>query len=236
MFGFVLSCGIVVLIELFDNSIKNEEYLEKITGLKTLVRLRKSDVNVENKFKILRVNLNECRKILVTSPQKNDGKSFVASNLAESYAKLGKKVLLIDLNKNYNENIKDYNGNGLIEYLESNENSTSNYISSTNIKNLDILLAGKDLTNQAELLESYKMKDTFKLLENLYDVLIIDSSNVLESASTLTVAKLVKYSILVVSERKTKAKNIIRAKNDIEDIGGELIGTVYNNIRGFCNE
>lgn len=229
LFGFILSCGIIVIIELFDTSIKDQDYLEKITKSKTLVRLPKSTLDTSDRFKILRVNLNECRKILVTSPEKNDGKSFVSFKLAESYAKLGRKVLLIDLNKNNNENVKDYNGDGLIEYLKSNENSTTNYIAGTNIKNLDMLLAGKDLTNQEELLESYKMKDTLKLLENLYDVLIIDSNNVLESACTLAITRLVRYSILVVSERKTKVENIIRAKSSIENVGGELLGIVYNN-------
>ena len=85
------------------------------------------------------------------------------------------------------------------------------------------------LNAQAELLETYKMKDTFKLLENLYDIVIIDSNNILDSASSLTIAKNLKYTILVVSARKTKIGNIVRAKNDIEDVGGIVLGTVYNN-------
>ena len=73
------------------------------------------------------------------------------------------------------------------------------------------------------------MKDTLKLLENLYDVVIIDSDNALESANTLVISKLVKGAILVVSERQTNSMNIIKAKNNIQDVGGIIIGTVYNN-------
>lgn len=229
LFGFIVSCGVVIVIEIFDSSIKNEDFLEKITNLKTLVKLPKKDEDLTDKFRLLRVNIGEYRSILITSAQKGEGKSFVSLNLAKSYAKLGKKVVLIDLNNNSSDIAKNYNGNGLTEYLESNENSTSNYVVETNIKNLDILLAGKDLNNQEELLESYKMKDTLKLLENLYDVVIIDSDNALESANTLVISKLVKGAILVVSERQTNSMNIIKAKNNIQDVGGIIIGTVYNN-------
>ena len=225
----MLSCGIIVIINIFDGTVKNEEYLEKITKLRNLVKLQKKDLNLNDKFKLLRVNIGEYRSILITSAQKGDGKSFVSLNLAKSYAKLGKKVILIDLNNNSSDIIKNYNGNGLIEYLESNENSTTNYVTGTNIKNLDVLLAGKDITNQEELLESYKMKDTLKLLENLYDVVIIDSNNAIESASTLVISKIVKSIILVVSEEQTKIVNLFKSKGNIEAVGGNIIGTIYNN-------
>lgn len=229
MCGFVLSCGVIVIINIFDGSVKNEESLEKAIKLRTLVKLQKNDLNLDDKFKLLRVNIGEHRSILVTSAQKYEGKSFVALNLAKSYAKLGKKVILIDLNNNSSDIVKKYNGNGLIEYLESNENSTTNYVAETNIKNLDVLLSGKDITNQEELLESYKMKDTLKLLENLYDIVIIDSNNAIESASTLVVSKIVKSTVLVVSEEQTKFVNLFKSKGNIEAVGGNIIGTVYNN-------
>lgn len=225
--GFVGICGIVILLEIFDNSIKNEEFLEKITNSKVLGR----DFNKEEDFKLLRVNLSDCKTILVTSPEKNDGKSYISLNLAKAYEKLGKKVVLIDLVNNSSELVKKHDGKGLSDYLKSGDNSTSNYVAKTSLKNLDILFAGKDVSDLPELLESYKMKDTLKLLENLYDVVIIDSEDVLESASSLTMSKISRYTMLVVLERKTKVENIIKAKNNIEDVGGKVIGVVYNTIK-----
>ena len=224
--GFVGICGIIVVMELFDSSIKNEEFLEEITKCKNLGII--NNLNQDESFKLLRVNLNECKTILVTSPEKYDGKSFVALNLAKAYEKLGKKVVLIDLVNNSSELVKKHDGKGLSDYLKSGDNSTSNYVAKTTLKNLDILLAGKEINDLPELLETYKMKDTLKLLENLYDVVIIDSESVLESASSLTMSKISKYTMLVVLERKTKSENILKAKNNIEDVGGTVVGTVYN--------
>jgi MinD-like ATPase involved in chromosome partitioning or flagellar assembly len=72
------------------------------------------------------------------------------------------------------------------------------------------------------------MQETLSTLERLYDVIIIDSENVVESANTLAIAKIAKYSILVSCERKTKIADIIKAKNNIEDLGGNVIGNVLN--------
>ena len=158
-------------------------------------------------------------------------KSYISLNLAKAYEKLRKKVVLIDLVNNSSELVKKHDGKGLSDYLKSGDNSTSNYVAKTSLKNLDILFAGKDVIDLPELLESYKMKDTLKLLENLYDVVIIDSEDVLESASSLTMSKISRYTMLVVLERKTKVENIIKAKNNIEDVGGKVIGVVYNTIK-----
>ena len=51
MCGFVLSCGVIVIINIFDGSVKNEESLEKAIKLRTLVKLQKNDLNLDDKFK-----------------------------------------------------------------------------------------------------------------------------------------------------------------------------------------
>ena len=229
--GFVLSCGLIVIVEIFSNTVKNEKQLEKYIKLKNLTSIKKAKYNNEDKFKLLRVNINECKTILITSSEKKSGKTYVATNLARSFARLNKKVVLIDLERNSNSLLEKYDGNGLLDYLQSNDKFVEKYVNESNIKNLGILPIGKDNENITELLESPKMKETLATLERLYDVVIIDSQNVLDSANTLAIAKIAKYSILVVAERKTKLENIKKAKTNIEDVGGNVIGTVFNKLK-----
>ena len=96
---------------------------------------------------------------------------------------------------------------------------------------MSILLSGRKQECITELLEAPKMDETLAMLERLYDVIIIDSENVVDSANTLAVAKIAKYSILVCKNGKTKIPNLIIAKNNIEDVGGNVVGTVLNNIK-----
>lgn len=226
--GFILSCAVIVIIELFSSSVKNQETLEKALNLKTLAKIKNNKENVNDDFKLLRVNINECKTILVTSSDNKVGKSFVAMNLAKSFSKLNKKVLLIDLTKNESELLKKYDGKGLSDFLDSQDKFVEKYANETEINNLSVLLAGKKLENMTELLESSKFIETLSTIERLYDEIIIDSANALESANTLAVAKVAKYSILVCEERKTKIENTVKAKTNIEDIGGNVIGTVLN--------
>lgn len=226
--GFVLGCGIVVVFELFNETVKTEEDLENATKLKTLIKINNTDEDISEKFKILRVNIKECKTILITSPEKKDGKTFVAENLAKSFAMLGKKVILLDLTKNENELIKKYNGKGLSDFLFGQDKFIEKYAVESEINNLSILPVGSKMSNLTELLEEPKMKEALSTLEQLYDVVIIDSDNVLESPNTLAIAKISKYSILVSSERKTKLENVVKAKVNIEDVGGSVIGNILN--------
>ena len=173
MIGFVLACGTVIIIELFNSSVRNQEQLENVTGLRTLVRIPKNIAKANEKIDLLRVSLTDYKTIIITSAEKSDGKSFVASNLVKSYEAIGKKAVLL--------NIEEFNEKKL-----------------------------KELSNQ-------------------YDAIMIDAKDVLDSASTLNAIQLVKNTILVCSERKTKLENVMRAKNSIESVGGNLVGTVLNN-------
>lgn len=229
--GFILVCGVIVILEIFNNSVTDEKQLENITKLKNLAKLRNERYNDDDRFKLLRVNINGCKTILVTSSENKDGKTYVATNLAKAFSKQEKKVVLIDLVKNENDLIKKSTGKGLTDYLKSDDKFVEKYVLDTHIKNLGILPLGKETDTVTELLEGPKMQEAINTLERLYDIIIIDSKNVLESADTLAVAKISKYSVLVVAQRKTKLENIIKAKNNIEDIGGNVVGTVLTNVK-----
>lgn len=205
--GFVLACGVIIVIELLDDSVRNEKQLESVTHIKTLVRVPNTNSDVSDKIEILRVSLESYHTILVTSPEKQDGKSFVAKNLAKSFAKLGKKTLLIDAKALLNDNIEE--------------------ISESSDKNLSILVSSKD-NRSATVLSELDIENRVNRLKEIYEIVIIDSESALEDGNTLAVAKTIKDVIIVTSERKTKVENVVRTKKYIENINGNIIGNVLN--------
>lgn len=212
--GFVLACGIVVVIEIFSSSVKNEATLERATNLRILVKIPKTNLDVTDKFELLRVKLKENKTILVTSSEDGDGKSFVATNLAKSFARFGKKVLLTDTKNLLNDK-------GVAKDLKESK-----------VKNLVINLSKGDSNEEATKLSESEIEKRLLELEQEYDIIVIDSNNVLNSANALAVSKANSVkSILISSERKTKLENIVKAKNNIEDIGGTLVGNVLNAIK-----
>ena len=101
-----------------------------------------------------------------------------------------------------------------------------NNIKESDVKNLTVLKSEKGVK------ENYSedcIRNNVEKLEAKYDIIIIDSSNILNSADAMVVAKVVKNIVLVVSERKTKIEDVVRAKKCIDDIGGNVIGNVLKN-------
>lgn len=125
-------------------------------------------------------NIDGCKSILVTSGMPGEGKSLTASNLAISYAQLGKKTILIDfdMRKPTIHKVFDLkvNGDGLSRHLVESINETNkNLIVETDILNLDIIPAGKVPPNPADLIAGKHTIVLFSELRKLYDVIIIDS-------------------------------------------------------------
>ena len=179
-----------------------------VTNAKTLARIPNHDSEVSEPFKLLRINVEKYPSLLITSPGKGDGKSFVALNLAKSFANYGKKTLLVDIPSLMQENIES----------KTQESDT---------KNLTILVSKEDENTSIEAKDTV-VEEKLKKLASHYEIIIIDAASILEDANSLTVAKMVKNIILVSAERKTKLEKIIRAKNHIENISGNLIGNVLN--------
>jgi hypothetical protein len=161
--GFPL--GIMILGDMFNDRISmNSKDLEKNLKVKLAgviannkgesVVIREGDHSVAAEmFRTLRTNIRlaqptglKCPVILVTSSVNEEGKSYVATNLAISMAMLGKKVALLEM---------DFRKPSLAKYLNlSSQGSLTDYLSNkvymledvivdSSIKNLDILRIGQ---------------------------------------------------------------------------------------------
>ncbi|MDE6463698.1 MAG: CpsD/CapB family tyrosine-protein kinase, partial [Muribaculaceae bacterium] len=137
-------------------------------------------------FRLLRNNItfahrdNDNKVILVTSSISGEGKTFIATNLALTYALAGKKVLVIGADVRRPVLAKRFgldNQRGLTTYLSGQEHNIDRLLVQSSLNhNLFILPAGPVPPNPNELLMSPNMD---KLMENLrreFDYVIIDSA------------------------------------------------------------
>ncbi len=148
------------------------------------------------------IKKEKCNIITVTSTTKGEGKSFVAFNLATSYAALGKKVVLLGCDLR-NPQIHTRMGvsrtnTGITTYLaDENFNDIDSLIIKGNSSSkIDIILSGAIPPNPSELLMRPRMKELLDQLTNLYDMVIIDSAPLLlvsDTTSLLPISDLVVY-------------------------------------------
>ena len=186
------------------------------------------------------INNKENKILLLTSCFSSEGKSYVSANLAVAFAQAGKKVILIDADMRRGRQAKIFNipnELGLSNYLsnldrngmEINER-INKYINETEVKNLNVITSGNVPPNPSELLTSNRLPELVKELGVFYDLVIFDGAPILPIADSLILARMANSTVLVTLYNKTKKDELLKAKKDIQNIDGRIIGTVLNKV------
>lgn len=205
-----------------------------------LVILGNTKSPVSEAFRALRTNLTfspNTKTILITSSGMSEGKSYVTANLATAIAKAGKKVIIIDADMRKGRQNKIFeldNKRGLSNYLANCDEGTvdvdeiTSYIKTTEIQNLHIMTSGSRPSNPAELLTPGKVQKLLAVLEDIYDIVLIDGtpSNII--ADSVAIAKFVDYTLLVTSHKTTKLEEARKVIKNFEQVGGKIKGAVLN--------
>ena len=224
--GLAIPAGILFLLEFFRYKIEGHNDVAKLTNLPIIADVAiaseraktKADIVVhENKnnlmeeiFRSLRTNLQFLLKqhdkvIMFTSTISNEGKTFIASNVAISFALLGKKVVLVGLDirkprlaelfeiDNYNHGITN-----LLVKDEVNWNNVKEQITPSGINdNLDILMAGPVPPNPGELVTRESLEQTIEHLKEHYDYILLDTAPVGLVTDTLSLGRISNATVYV---------------------------------------
>jgi capsular exopolysaccharide synthesis family protein len=173
------------------------------------------------------------RTICVTSPERGDGKTTLASNLAISMAQAGRRVLLVDadLRAPMQDLIFGINGRvGLASVLQNKE-TLAKAIRHTGIEFLDLLPAGVAARNPSELLNSQRFIDLLEELGDKYDHVVIDTTPLLAVTDARIVAASSDATLLVVRAGKSNRKLSELSVDGLISVGAKLLGAVVNDIR-----
>lgn len=194
-------------------------------------------------FKTLRTNIQfmtankDLKTVLVTSTVPAEGKSWVSSNLAVTFAQAGKKVVLVDadMRKGRQYTIFDIVARpGLSNYLSGMDDTAKrksmimDYVQETKVDNLYVIPAGNIPPNPSELLISDKANEMIKQLKRAFDIIIFDGTPSLIVTDSVILSRIVDATILVTSHKMTKMDSLNKVKKSIENVGGKIAGVVIN--------
>ena len=224
--GLAIPAGILFLLEFFRYKIEGHNDVEKLTNLPIIADVAiaseraktKADIVVhENKnnlmeeiFRSLRTNLQFLLKqhdkvIMFTSTTSGEGKTFIASNVAISFALLGKKVVLVGLDVRKPRlaelfEIDDHH-HGITNLLvkdEVNWSDVKEQIIPSGINDkLDILMAGPIPPNPGELVTRESLDQTMEQLKEHYDYILIDTAPVGLVTDTLALGRISNATVYV---------------------------------------
>jgi len=173
------------------------------------------------------------RSFLVTSANRGEGKSTVASHLALTVARFrGKKSLIVDadLRRPRLHQIFDVEKEpGLLECLEGDLDPLE-AIKDTPIENLKVIPSGRRVRSPAHLFEGEVMAEIFEKIKFYHDIVIVDSAPIIPVSDPMLISSVVDGVLLVLLAGMTPRNVSLRAKNILLDANANLLGVVVNNL------
>jgi len=171
------------------------------------------------------------KAILFAGTSHGDGTSTTAINFATTMARdCQLKVLLVDFNfrtPSLHEVFKIDYSLGLTDVLTNGREVLSN-IERVGPGNLHVLPCGENRSMPASLFESSRFDAFLKNAREQFEYVIMDAPPVPSFSESRIICAKVDGVVLVVGSGKTRRQVALRAKKEIEDAGGKVLGLVLN--------
>ncbi|MCL4542051.1 MAG: polysaccharide biosynthesis tyrosine autokinase [Chloroflexi bacterium] len=254
--GFLIAFGIVALITYFDDSIATEEDLElldlSLLGVvrrdptHAAVKIEDGKIQSDNRFseifRVVRANVefaiapSQARVLMVTSAEKAEGKTTIATRLALAFAEANKQTILVDADLRLPQVHREFgleNRFGLTSILvnvSSRDTTLENYIHATPQPNLWVMTSGAVPPNPAELLHSDAMSILIDTLRERFEIVIIDTPPVLAVADAMTLASKAGGIVFVLENGRARFTTTREALTRLRRSNTPLLGAVMNKV------
>ena len=252
--GMIFGLGLVFAVALLDDKVKSVYDIEASLGLpilgiipkvKKLDSVSKSHIvtsttnrhvteNFRSMLSYLKINdqTKNSNVFLLTSTVPSEGKSFISSNLALSFASNGEKVLLLDGDlrlPNVAKSLQLENESGVLDYIQG-EGTFDSYIVKEVYPNLDVLPSGGKAKNPTAILNDNKFESMLLQLRDRYDKIIIDSPPLAAVSDSLNIVPLVDAVIYVIKYDSVKKSLVNSCIRRLWESKTHLLGAVLNNV------
>lgn len=245
--GLGAGVGLAYFIEYLDTSVKTVDDVEHYLSMPVLGVIPQKvrplteegpDSPHAEVYRVLKTNMQFANKgvsggaYAMVSGGVGEGKSTTLFNLAYVCAQLGEKVLIVDSDLRrpvQHTFLKASNRFGLTNVL-MRDVPIEETIKTTSVPNLHFLPSGKLPRSSFGLLDSQRMRELIKNLKARYDYVFFDSPPIMGVTDASILASEVDGVMLVVQYRKYPRQISLRAKRMLENVGGNVLGVILNNI------
>lgn len=230
LLGLFVPFSIIYVKDLLNNKVTSVDQLANLTSAPILGEIAKSNddeaiVTTEKNrtptaelFRLLRFNLEYLKKseknktLLVTSTIKEEGKTFIATNLAVSLAAAGEKVIVLsfDLRRPrllQNLNLRDTPG--ITDFILKKELSVNQIIlPHPTIHDLFLIGSGTEIAEVSNLMLSVRIGTLMEVLKNNFDRIIIDTAPIGSVSDAFALNSYIDSTIYVVRQDITKKDHL----------------------------
>ncbi len=259
--GFIVFAGVAIGLSFLDDRVKSAWDIEGFIGAHLLGIIPElADVPDTEKHSLVNSNrtspgseaflsvysavkiqskLDFPKSILVTSTIPGEGKTMISCNLAGSFARHGKKVLLIDCDMRrpmLHRHFKLTNEAGLIAWFEAGATIPADPFSDASLgftkvdENLYLLRSGGRSKSPTELLETAVFGQFIEAMKQHFDLVVVDSPPMGAVTDSLLIAENTDEVIYVCRFNRAYRKHIRLYIRQLRESKNELLGIVLNGL------
>jgi len=259
--GLIVFVGVAVGLSFIDDRIKSAWDVEHFIGVNllgiipdlsamkddekyTLVLNNNQAPGVESFLSVysavkIHSKLDFPKSILVTSTIPGEGKTLISCNLAGSFARHGKKTLLVDCDLRrpmLHRHFKQQNNAGLIQWFENGANVEGNLSTDPTLgiikvsENLSLLCSGGRSKGPTAILESPAFAQLIQRLKREYDLVVVDSPPLGAVTDSLLIAERTDEVIYVCRFNRAYRKHIRMYIKALRSGRNEILGVVLNGL------
>ncbi|MEO1729304.1 MAG: polysaccharide biosynthesis tyrosine autokinase [Pseudomonadota bacterium] len=251
--GIALAGGLALVREIFVDQFRRAEDIEDrlslpVLGLTPYVKSDDIEGQEANQFSSLVEAYASIRSTIdftlprdgavlqMTSSQAAEGKSTTSLILAELFARLGRRTLLVDCDLRKPSIIPlldiEPRDKGIAEVLLGEADLSEALIEGVH-DNLHILSVADIPSNPVELLSSERFRTFIREQREQYSIILIDSSPVLGLADAPEVAQSVDATIFVIEANRTSFAQARTAVQRLNKVGANVIGAILTKYRAL---
>lgn len=174
----------------------------------------------------------QIRRLLVTSPSPQEGKTTTAVSIAITMAQAGSRVLIVDTDMRRPRLHRTFgvsSGRGLSNVLLG-DSQVADEIKTTEVPNLFVLPCGPTPPNPAELCQSERFRALLDELAQTFDRVVLDSPPVMPVTDAAILSTLVDGTLIVARGGVTSRVLLRAVAAQIQSVGGRLLGCVVNDL------
>lgn len=176
------------------------------------------------------------RRIMITSTQASEGKSYLSMNIMRTMAALGKRVALVDadlrrsfIGASYKLQFSNPGQMGLAQLL-AGMTTMDEVICETNISGAYMVPVGRTVSNPITLLNSPRFKALLDYLAENVDYVLVDAPPVGTVIDAAEIAKSCDGTLLAVAYNRVHRRELMEVREQLEQTGCHIIGTVLNRV------
>jgi len=179
------------------------------------------------------------KTIMFTSTAHGDGSSFTAVSFAKTLARDCRlNVVIMDANLRCPKLHEIFNieyRHGVSNLLTEDEDKTS-FVKKVGHGGLYFISCGDKNSEPMDLFESIRFEQTLQIMRKKFDYVILDTPPVNSYAESIVIASKVDGVILVLESDKTRQQVALRAKEEMEKAGANVLGVILNKRKHYIPE